>query len=304
LEAAAAVSAAEAASAAAALLAFVNDDPCDDDYDGEVLLMSEYVNAEVQEEAADLAAPSDTLWFIHTPLAVASAQNIQAEATDPAVGAPAEIPERSRLPLAPSTPPRFQPPSSTQDSPTTVLESERLHEIERAVAVALKSQHAVREAESLKQTELLCEMRQWLLNMSKSNDARVLNCTAEFEQKFAAASLQTEEQSRLLQQLLLNMAKSNSAPKAPEVSEEQLEAAAETKLMWQQSVASTSEKIFKKIFSPPVAHPVFSESPGNSFAEVAAFLQELVQPAFCLLSEKESSQSTVDMASKIKETPG
>ena len=129
-----------------------------------------------------------------------------------------------------------------------MLESDRLHKIERAVAVVLKSQHAVREAESLKQTELLCEMRQWLLNMSKSNDARVLNCTAEFEQKFAAASLQTEEQSRLLQQLLLNMAKSNSAPKAPEVSEEQLEAAAETKLMWQQSVASTSEKIFEKIF--------------------------------------------------------
>ena len=55
--AAAAVSAAEAAAAAAALLAFVNDNPCDDDYVGEVLIMSEYVNA----EAADLAAPSDTL---------------------------------------------------------------------------------------------------------------------------------------------------------------------------------------------------------------------------------------------------
>ena len=41
MEAAAAVSAAEAAAAAAALLAFVNDDPCDDDYDGKVLLMSE-----------------------------------------------------------------------------------------------------------------------------------------------------------------------------------------------------------------------------------------------------------------------
>ena len=292
--AAAAVSTAEAAAAAAALLAFVNDDPCDGDYDGDVLLMSEYGNA----EAADLAAPSDTLWFIHTPLAVAPAQNIQAEATDPAVGAPAEIPEHSRLPLAPSTPPRFQPPSSTQDSPTSVLESERLHEIERAVAVALKSQHAVREAESLKQTELLCEMRQWLLNMSKSNDARVLNCTAEFEQKFAAASLQTDEQSRLLQQLLLNMAKSNSAPKAPEVSEEQLEAAAETKLMWQQSVASTSEKIFKKIFSPPVAHPVFSESPGNSFAEVTVFCAT-IGATHLLLPEKDSLQSIVDIASKM-----
>jgi hypothetical protein len=141
-------------------------------------------------------------------------------------------------------------------------------------------------------------MRQWLLNMSKSNDARVLNCTAEFEQKLAAASLQTEEQSRLLQQLLLNMAKSNSAPKAPEVSEEQLEAAAETKLMWQQSVASTSEKIFKKIFSPPVAHPVFSESPGNSFAEVTVFCAT-IGATHLLLPEKDSLQSIVDIASKM-----
>ena len=64
------MSAAEAAAAAKALLAFVNDDPCDDDYDSEVLVMSAYANA----EAADLAAPSDTLWFIHTPLAVAPAK--------------------------------------------------------------------------------------------------------------------------------------------------------------------------------------------------------------------------------------
>ena len=55
MEAAAAVSAAEAAAAAAALLAFVNDDPCDDDYDGEVLLMSECKDTSVSVGSKSIA---------------------------------------------------------------------------------------------------------------------------------------------------------------------------------------------------------------------------------------------------------
>jgi hypothetical protein len=143
-----------------------------------------------------------------------------------------------------------------------VLESDRLREIECAVAVALKTHTAAREAESQKHAEQMNEMRQLLLKMSKSNETRETQSTADFEQKLvAAASMQYAEQLRVAQQLLLNLTKSNSAAAAPEVTAEQLEEAAEAKLTQLREIETSARKIFEKVYSPPVTLPVFPETP-------------------------------------------
>jgi hypothetical protein len=150
----------------------------DGSLDGEVLLMSvgseSFGEALLLQEVADVpAAPGNTFGFHYSPLAGCPAEismaqaavpdvaateiPLKAEAADPDVD-PAPTPAKirakhSRLNLPPSTPLRPQPPSSTQDSPTSVLESDRLREIECAVAVALKMHTAAREAESQKHAE-------------------------------------------------------------------------------------------------------------------------------------------------------
>jgi hypothetical protein len=153
-----------------------------------------------------------------------------------------------------------------------VLESDRLREIECAVAVALKTHTAAREAESQKHAEQMNEMRQLLLKMSKSNETRETQSTADFEQKLvAAASIQYAEQLRVAQQLLLNLTKSNSAAAAPEVTAEQLEEAAEAKLTQLREIDISARKIFEKMYSPPVTLPVFPETPGNLLAALNVF---------------------------------
>jgi len=180
-----------------------------------------------------------------------------------------------------------------------VLESDRLREIECAVAVALKTHTAAREAESQKHAEQMNEMRQLLLKMSKSNETRETQSTADFEQKLvAAASMQYAEQLRVAQQLLLNLTKSNSAAAAPEVTAEQLEEAAEAQLTQLREIDTSARKIFEKVYSPPVTLPVFPETSGNLLAALNVFCATTGTKCL-LMPEAARLQTFVDSASKI-----
>jgi hypothetical protein len=77
-----------------------------------------------------------------------------------------------------------------------------------------------------------------------------------------------------LKQLLLDLHKSKVATEIdlPKVSAAQLEKEAQIMLSQNRQVARLSSKIVGEMFSPPVAPPVFSGSPGNALAELKIFL--------------------------------
>ena len=273
-----------------------------DSFMGEVLLMSEGTAASGSLSSAEDKAPPESSRSVTFGKNLLLLDFKEEEAALDI--APSESPVSPRLDPTPSTPPRFQPAISTQSSPTSVTETERVRKLEYAVDVTLK----IRTNDFQRQLDELA--RQNTLETQKADSQRLLEeqarqntlttQRADFQRQLEEQACQNAEQLSEMRQLLLNSSKSIAATvvAAPAISAAQLEAEAKLALMQRRKVASNSAKLVDTLFTPPIAPLVFSETRGHLRAELQVYLTTM--GAGCLLSSPpERLQSIVDKAALL-----